>query len=100
VRADPQICFLPILVLMNLTVIAPVHGETVSREPVSREPVSREPRDVSSELPDEAFLLFLAEAIEVDGEWVDPLAYLEEKRAPGNESPTGELAAGGKDDDR
>lgn len=31
----------------------------------------------SGELPDEALLMFLAEAVEIEGEWVDPLAYQE-----------------------
>ena len=51
-----------------------------------------------SSAPDEALLLFLAEAIEVDGEWIDPIVLLEQQ-SPGASERAADPVSGGQADE-
>lgn len=76
---------LPVAMMLGLSV-------SVWAEPVPT-------RAIDDELPDEEFLLFLAEAVEVDGELVDPLVLLEQQQHSGAVNVAGELTTGGQGDE-
>lgn len=83
-QVETKIVWLPVVALLGMSMSVMAESNDCS---------------LDQELPDEEFLLFLADAVEVDGELVDAMSLLEKQKGGDSNASAKANVAGGQENE-